>query len=77
MVLSCAERLCRRTLSEAEEEEEGAREQGGRKEKEGENMAGDQPLSPSQLLLRGWGAVLLFQGLSPVFSQIPDPEVRP
>lgn len=77
MVLSCAERLCRRTLREAQEEEEGERGQGGRREKEGENMVGDQPLSPSQLLLRGWGAVLLFQGLSSVFSQIPDPEVRP
>lgn len=61
---------------EKEEEEEGERGQGDCREKEGERMVGDQPVSPPQLLLRGWGAVLLFQGLSSVFSQIPDPEVR-
>uniref|UniRef100_A0A8P4GPU4 Transmembrane inner ear n=1 Tax=Dicentrarchus labrax TaxID=13489 RepID=A0A8P4GPU4_DICLA len=37
-------------------------------------MVGDQPVCPPQLLLRGWGAVLLSQCLSSVFSQIPDPE---
>ncbi|XP_075877749.1 transmembrane inner ear expressed protein [Nelusetta ayraudi] len=40
-------------------------------------MVGDQPLGPSLLLLRGWGGVLLFQGFSSVFSQIPDPELLP
>ncbi|KAF7656255.1 hypothetical protein LDENG_00044420 [Lucifuga dentata] len=40
-------------------------------------MAGDQPVCPPQLLLRGWGAVLLSQCLSSVFSQIPDPELLP
>lgn len=61
---------------EEEAEEEGERGQGDRREKEGERMAWVQPVSPPQLLLRGWGAMLLFQGLSSVFSQIPDPEVR-
>ncbi|XP_041659503.1 transmembrane inner ear expressed protein [Cheilinus undulatus] len=38
----------------------------------------DQPVCPPQLLLlRGWGAVLLSQCLSSVFSQIPDPELLP
>ncbi|XP_071347863.1 transmembrane inner ear expressed protein [Trachinotus anak] len=40
-------------------------------------MVGDQPVCPPQLLLRGWGAVLLSQCLSSVFSQIPDPELLP
>ncbi|XP_040000465.1 transmembrane inner ear expressed protein [Xiphias gladius] len=40
-------------------------------------MVGDQPQCPPQLLLRGWGAVLLSQCLSSVFSQIPDPELLP
>ncbi|KAE8290807.1 Transmembrane inner ear expressed protein Precursor [Larimichthys crocea] len=40
-------------------------------------MAGDQPVCPAQLLLLGWGAVLLSQCLSSVFSQIPDPELLP
>uniref|UniRef100_A0A3Q3WKK4 Uncharacterized protein n=1 Tax=Mola mola TaxID=94237 RepID=A0A3Q3WKK4_MOLML len=40
-------------------------------------MIGEHPISPPQLLLRCWGAVLLFQGLSSVFSQIPDPELLP
>ncbi|KAM9322415.1 transmembrane inner ear expressed protein [Pholidichthys leucotaenia] len=40
-------------------------------------MFEDQPLCPSQLLLRGWGAVLLALCLSFVFSQIPDPELQP
>eukprot|EP00064_Thunnus_orientalis_P008090 superscaffoldBa00000942_g8112 len=47
------------------------------KGKEGERMVGDQPICPPQLLLRGWGAVLLSQCLSSVFSQIPDPELLP
>ncbi|CAG5896595.1 unnamed protein product [Menidia menidia] len=40
-------------------------------------MVGEQPVCPPQLLLRGWGAVLLSQCLSSVFSQIPDPELLP
>ncbi|XP_047198009.1 transmembrane inner ear expressed protein [Hippoglossus stenolepis] len=40
-------------------------------------MVGDQPVCPPQPLLRGWGAVLLSQCLSSVFSQIPDPELLP
>ncbi|XP_070775773.1 transmembrane inner ear expressed protein [Enoplosus armatus] len=40
-------------------------------------MVGDQPVCPPQLLPRGWGAVLLSQCLSSVFSQIPDPELLP
>ncbi|XP_030257912.1 transmembrane inner ear expressed protein isoform X2 [Sparus aurata] len=40
-------------------------------------MVGDQPVCPPQLLLRGWGAVLLSQCMSSVFSQIPDPELLP
>ncbi|KAM6989542.1 transmembrane inner ear expressed protein [Tautogolabrus adspersus] len=40
-------------------------------------MAGDQPVWPPQFLLRGWGAVLLTQCISSVFSQIPDPELLP
>uniref|UniRef100_A0A3P8Q7K6 Transmembrane inner ear n=1 Tax=Astatotilapia calliptera TaxID=8154 RepID=A0A3P8Q7K6_ASTCA len=40
-------------------------------------MVGDQPVCPPQLLLRGWGTVLLSQCLSSVFSQIPDPELLP
>ncbi|XP_053185851.1 transmembrane inner ear expressed protein [Scomber japonicus] len=40
-------------------------------------MVGDQPVCPPQFLLQGWGAVLLSQCLSSVFSQIPDPELLP
>ncbi|KAM8727666.1 transmembrane inner ear expressed protein isoform 3-T3 [Acanthopagrus schlegelii] len=40
-------------------------------------MVGDQPVCPPQLMLRGWGAVLLSQCMSSVFSQIPDPELLP
>ncbi|KAM3604597.1 uncharacterized protein V6R79_013633 [Siganus canaliculatus] len=40
-------------------------------------MAEHQPVCPPQLLLRGWGAVLLSQCFSSVFSQIPDPELLP
>uniref|UniRef100_A0A3Q1C5V8 Uncharacterized protein n=1 Tax=Amphiprion ocellaris TaxID=80972 RepID=A0A3Q1C5V8_AMPOC len=40
-------------------------------------MVGDQPVCPPQLLLRGWGTVLLSQCMSSVFSQIPDPELLP
>uniref|UniRef100_UPI0037E776CE transmembrane inner ear expressed protein n=1 Tax=Semicossyphus pulcher TaxID=241346 RepID=UPI0037E776CE len=40
-------------------------------------MVGDQPVCPPQLPLRGWGAVLLSQCLSSVFSQVPDPELLP
>ncbi|XP_069014144.1 transmembrane inner ear expressed protein [Embiotoca jacksoni] len=40
-------------------------------------MVGDQPVCPPQLLLPGWGTVLLSQCLSSVFSQIPDPELLP
>ncbi|XP_017281453.1 transmembrane inner ear expressed protein [Kryptolebias marmoratus] len=40
-------------------------------------MVGEQPVCPPQLLLRGWGPVLLSQCLSSVFSQIPDPELLP
>ncbi|XP_033506953.1 transmembrane inner ear expressed protein [Epinephelus lanceolatus] len=40
-------------------------------------MVGDQPVCPPQLLLRGWGAVLLSQCLSSVSSQVPDPELLP
>ncbi|XP_024130070.1 transmembrane inner ear expressed protein [Oryzias melastigma] len=40
-------------------------------------MVGEQPMCPPQLLLRGWGPVLLSQCLSSVFSQIPDPELLP
>ncbi|XP_034039018.1 transmembrane inner ear expressed protein [Thalassophryne amazonica] len=41
-------------------------------------MARDQFAACSpQLLLRCWGAVLLLQCLSSVFSQIPDPELLP
>ncbi|XP_026231053.1 transmembrane inner ear expressed protein [Anabas testudineus] len=40
-------------------------------------MVGDQPMCPPQLLLQGWGAVLLTQCLSSVSSQIPDPELLP
>ncbi|KAK2895156.1 hypothetical protein Q8A73_014644 [Channa argus] len=40
-------------------------------------MVGDEPVCPPQLRLRGWGAVLLSQCLSYVFSQIPDPELAP
>ncbi|XP_038573734.1 transmembrane inner ear expressed protein [Micropterus salmoides] len=40
-------------------------------------MFGDQPVCPPQLLPWGWGAVLLSQCLSSVFSQIPDPELLP
>ncbi|KAK2822538.1 hypothetical protein Q5P01_022603 [Channa striata] len=40
-------------------------------------MVADEPVCPPQLLLRGWGAVLLSQCLSSVFSQIPDPELAP
>ncbi|XP_078120451.1 transmembrane inner ear expressed protein [Sander vitreus] len=40
-------------------------------------MVGDQPVCPPQHLLRGWGAVLLSQCLSSVFSQVPDPELLP
>ncbi|KAK5889176.1 hypothetical protein CesoFtcFv8_015203 [Champsocephalus esox] len=38
-------------------------------------MVGDQPVCPSQPLLRG--ALLLSQCLSSVFSQVPDPELLP
>ncbi|XP_033961329.1 transmembrane inner ear expressed protein [Pseudochaenichthys georgianus] len=38
-------------------------------------MVGDQPVYPSQPLLRG--ALLLSQCLSSVFSQVPDPELLP
>lgn len=62
--------------TEGEAEQEAERRQGECGEGEGEKMVGDQPLGPSLLLLRGWGGVLLFQGFSSVFSQIPDPEVR-
>lgn len=61
---------------EEEAEEEGDRGQGGCREKEWERMVGDQPVCPPQLLLQGWGAVLLSQCLSSVSSQVPDPEVR-
>ncbi|XP_072220590.1 transmembrane inner ear expressed protein [Leuresthes tenuis] len=40
-------------------------------------MVGELPVCPPQLLLRGWGAVLLSQCLSSVFSQVPDPELLP
>ncbi|XP_031149880.1 transmembrane inner ear expressed protein [Sander lucioperca] len=40
-------------------------------------MVGDQPVCPPQHLLWGWGAVLLSQCLSSVFSQVPDPELLP
>uniref|UniRef100_A0A3Q3KEH2 Transmembrane inner ear n=1 Tax=Monopterus albus TaxID=43700 RepID=A0A3Q3KEH2_MONAL len=40
-------------------------------------MVGDHPVCQPQLLVRGWGAVLLSQCLSSVFSQIPDPELLP
>lgn len=50
--------------------------EGGRVAVGRQRMVGDQPVCPPQLLLRGWGAVLLSQCLSSVFSQIPDPEVR-
>ncbi|XP_040027160.2 transmembrane inner ear expressed protein [Gasterosteus aculeatus] len=40
-------------------------------------MVVDQPACPPQLLLRGWGAVLLSQCLSSVSSQVPDPELLP
>ncbi|XP_034744054.1 transmembrane inner ear expressed protein [Etheostoma cragini] len=40
-------------------------------------MVGDQPVWPPQHLLQGWGAVLLSQCLSSVFSQVPDPELLP
>uniref|UniRef100_A0A3P9KEV7 Transmembrane inner ear n=1 Tax=Oryzias latipes TaxID=8090 RepID=A0A3P9KEV7_ORYLA len=40
-------------------------------------MVGEQPICPPQLLLRGWGTVLLSQCLPSVFSQIPDPELLP
>ncbi|XP_028283878.1 transmembrane inner ear expressed protein [Parambassis ranga] len=40
-------------------------------------MVGDQPVCPPQLLLQGWGTVLLSQCLSSVFSQVPDPELLP
>ncbi|XP_037537702.1 transmembrane inner ear expressed protein isoform X1 [Nematolebias whitei] len=40
-------------------------------------MVGEQPVCPPQLLLRGWGTVLLSQCWSFVFSQIPDPELLP
>ncbi|KAF1383740.1 hypothetical protein PFLUV_G00134980 [Perca fluviatilis] len=40
-------------------------------------MVGDQPVCPPQHLLQGWGAVLLSQCLSSVFSQVPDPELLP
>ncbi|XP_068557527.1 transmembrane inner ear expressed protein [Cebidichthys violaceus] len=40
-------------------------------------MVGDQPVCPLQLLLQGWGAVLLSQCLSSVSSQVPDPELLP
>ncbi|KAJ4936776.1 hypothetical protein JOQ06_001362 [Pogonophryne albipinna] len=38
-------------------------------------MVGDQPVCPSQPLLRG--ALLLSQCLSSIFSQVPDPELLP
>ncbi|KAL6103894.1 tmie [Pungitius sinensis] len=40
-------------------------------------MAVDQPVCPPQLLLQGWGAVLLSQCWSSVSSQVPDPELLP
>ncbi|XP_068616160.1 transmembrane inner ear expressed protein-like [Brachionichthys hirsutus] len=40
-------------------------------------MTGEQPVCPLQLVLKGWGAVLLSQCLSSVFSQVPDPELLP
>nr|XP_015812166.2 transmembrane inner ear expressed protein [Nothobranchius furzeri] len=40
-------------------------------------MVGEQPVCPPQLLLRGWGAVLLSQCLSSVVSQVPDPALLP
>ncbi|XP_029929926.1 transmembrane inner ear expressed protein [Myripristis murdjan] len=40
-------------------------------------MAGDQPVYPPQLVLLGWGAVLLSHCLSSVFTQVPDPELLP
>ncbi|XP_012730539.2 transmembrane inner ear expressed protein [Fundulus heteroclitus] len=40
-------------------------------------MVGEQPGCPPQLLLWGWGALLLSQCLSSVFSQVPDPELLP
>ncbi|XP_061588440.1 transmembrane inner ear expressed protein isoform X2 [Cololabis saira] len=40
-------------------------------------MVGKQRLCPPQLLLQGWGAMLLSQCLSSVFSQTLDPEFLP
>ncbi|XP_068457106.1 transmembrane inner ear expressed protein [Clinocottus analis] len=40
-------------------------------------MVGEQPVCPAQLLLQGWGALLLSQCLSSVSSQVPDPELMP
>lgn len=78
MVLFYIQCQCRQEERGKEEEaaEEGETGQGDCRQIEWERMAEDQLVSPPQLLLRGWGAVLLFQGLSSVFSQIPDPEVR-
>uniref|UniRef100_A0A3Q2UBK3 Transmembrane inner ear n=1 Tax=Fundulus heteroclitus TaxID=8078 RepID=A0A3Q2UBK3_FUNHE len=49
----------------------------GCRENQGDRMVGEQPGCPPQLLLWGWGALLLSQCLSSVFSQVPDPELLP